>query len=72
MNTFAFVLYLFFNDGTQHRIPVYQHLEPAVCAELLMKGTRKPLERFYQGTETVRTIALACEGEQPLQKGPRA
>lgn len=67
MNAFVFVLYVIFADGTQDRVPLAIHQTPARCAELLVKGTQKPVEH----SERVAYVILACEDENPARKGDR-
>jgi hypothetical protein len=58
---YVFVLYVFFADGTQDRVPLAIHQAPARCAELLVKGTAKPVEH----SDRVDYVILACEEEKP-------
>lgn len=64
---YAFVLYVIFVDGTQDRVPLAIHQTPARCAELLVKGTAKPVEH----SDRVAYVILACEDETTARKGSR-
>lgn len=68
MKLFVFVLYVIFNDGTQTRVPITEHLAPAACAELLQKGSGKD---YSADPSKVQYYIIACEEEQPAQKTSR-
>lgn len=60
IKTFAFVLYVFFNDGTQHKIFLASGVSPERCAEMLTEAVAKPID---VNQDLVKEAIVACEEE---------
>lgn len=61
LKTFAFALYILFNDGTQQKFLIDEHVSAVRCAEMLTDATSEPIQ---VNKELVKEVIVACEEEE--------